>query len=80
MDYLERGLGSQEKGNNLLDKLQDAIGRGQNPMSILPLLSTDPEIITIYDPDEGKPGNLRTIGTVVQITHALIDEKGFCHA
>lgn len=49
-------------------------------MSILPLLSTDPEIITIYDPDEGKPGNLSTIGTAVQITHARKDVKGLCHA
>lgn len=45
-------------------------------MSIFPLLSTDPEIITIYDPDEGKLGNLSTIGTTLQITHLRIDGKG----
>lgn len=47
LDYLERGLGSEENNNNLLDKLQDSIGRGQNPLSILPSLSAQPEIITI---------------------------------
>ncbi|KAL6552573.1 Scytalone dehydratase [Orobanche hederae] len=50
LDYLERGLGSEENGNNLLDKLQDAIGRGQNPFSILPSILTEPDILTISDP------------------------------
>lgn len=50
LDYLERGLGSEENNNNLLDKLQDTIGRGQNPLSILPSLSAQPEIITISKP------------------------------
>ncbi|GAB4850614.1 Scytalone dehydratase [Ancistrocladus abbreviatus] len=53
MDYLERGIGSEENSNNLLDKLQDAIGRGENPASILPSPLLDPEIITISDPGEG---------------------------
>ncbi|KAH6799148.1 stomatal cytokinesis defective / SCD1 protein [Perilla frutescens var. frutescens] len=57
LDYLERGLGSQENANNLLDRLQDAIGREQNPMSILSSLSVEPQIITISDPDEGKLGS-----------------------
>ncbi|XP_073147897.1 DENN domain and WD repeat-containing protein SCD1 isoform X4 [Henckelia pumila] len=55
-DYLERGLGSEANGNNLLDKLQDAIGRGQNPMTILPTLLTEPEIITISDPGVATSG------------------------
>ncbi|XP_075503526.1 DENN domain and WD repeat-containing protein SCD1 isoform X1 [Primulina tabacum] len=55
-DYLERGLGSEANGNNLLDKLQDAIGRGQNPMTILPTLLIEPEIITISDPSVATPG------------------------
>lgn len=55
---MERGLGSEANGNNLLDKLQDAIGRGQNPMTILPTLLTEPEIITISDPGVATPGNL----------------------
>ncbi|KAK7320022.1 hypothetical protein RJT34_04751 [Clitoria ternatea] len=57
MDYLERGLGSDENSNNLLDKLQDAIGRGQNPMSILPSSSVEPEILTISDSDVGISGS-----------------------
>lgn len=56
MDYLERGLGSGENNHNLLDKLQDAIGRGQNPISILPSSLVEPEIITISDPDVGISG------------------------
>ncbi|XP_075666674.1 DENN domain and WD repeat-containing protein SCD1-like isoform X1 [Castanea sativa] len=60
LDYLERGLGSGENNNNnnnLLDKLQDAIGRGQNPTSILPSSLVEPEIITISDPDVGISGS-----------------------
>lgn len=53
LDYLERGLGSDENNNNLLDKLQDAIGRGQNPLSILPSDLEEPEIITISDSGVG---------------------------
>ncbi|KAH6827901.1 stomatal cytokinesis defective / SCD1 protein [Perilla frutescens var. hirtella] len=57
LDYLERGLGSEGNGNNLLDKLQDAIGRGQNPFSILPLLPAEPDIVTISDPGLGIHGS-----------------------
>ncbi|XP_042042708.1 DENN domain and WD repeat-containing protein SCD1-like isoform X1 [Salvia splendens] len=57
LDYLERGIGSQVNGNNLLDKLQDAISMGQNPMSIFSSLSIEPEVITIYGPAKGKPGS-----------------------
>ncbi|KAK6127713.1 hypothetical protein DH2020_038553 [Rehmannia glutinosa] len=57
LDYLERGLGSEENGHNLLDKLQDAIGRGQNPFSILPSISTEPDIVTISDPGLGISGS-----------------------
>lgn len=57
LDYLERGLGSSENGNNLLDKLQDAIGRGQNPLSVLLPASGEPEIITISDPGHGISGS-----------------------
>ncbi|KAF3646518.1 DENN domain and WD repeat-containing protein SCD1 [Capsicum annuum] len=57
LDYLERGLGSEENNNNLLDKLQDAIGRGQNPLSVLPSLMAELEIITISDPGVGISGS-----------------------
>ncbi|KAE8724010.1 Cysteine-rich RLK (RECEPTOR-like protein kinase) 8 [Hibiscus syriacus] len=56
LDYLESGLGSEENNDNLLDKLQDALGRGQNPLSILPSPLAEPEIITISDPDVGVSG------------------------
>lgn len=56
MDYLERGVGSDENNNNLLDKLQDAIGRGQNPMSVLPSSLIEPEILTVSDSDVGISG------------------------
>lgn len=49
-------MGSDENNNNLLDKLQDAIGRGQNPISIFPSNAVVPEIITISDPDLGVSG------------------------
>lgn len=57
MDYMERALNSDENSNNLLDKLQDAIGRGQNPMVILPSPLAELEIITISDPGEGVAGS-----------------------
>ncbi|TVU34208.1 hypothetical protein EJB05_16039 [Eragrostis curvula] len=72
LDYLERCNNAEESGNNLLDKLQDATGRGQNPLTIFPSQSADPEIITIADPEaEGSeaggrhcykrfPANVRT--------------------
>lgn len=61
LDYLESGLGSDENNDNLLDKLQDALGRGQNPLSILPSILLEPEIVTISDPDVGVSGNLMWI-------------------
>lgn len=51
LDYLERCNSAEENGSNLLDKLQDATGRGQNPLSIFPSEFADPEVITIADPE-----------------------------
>lgn len=45
LDYLERYISSDESSNNLLDKLQDATGRGQDPLTIFPS-AVEPEIIT----------------------------------
>ncbi|XP_065860701.1 DENN domain and WD repeat-containing protein SCD1 [Euphorbia lathyris] len=56
MDYIERGVGSDQNSINLLDKLQDAIGRGQNSNSILPSF-IEPEIITISDQDVETSGS-----------------------
>ena len=61
LDYLERGVGSDENNFNLLEKLQDAIGRGQNPISILPSSLIDPEIITISDQDVGTSGKVEML-------------------
>lgn len=47
---------SEESSNNLLDKLQDATGRGQNPTTIFPSQSVEPEIITVAEPDVGDAG------------------------
>ncbi|KAL0803806.1 hypothetical protein Bca101_096296 [Brassica carinata] len=60
LDYLERRLGSDENSTNLLEKLQDAVGRGQDAMSILPKSSMEPEIITIADPDVEEPATRYT--------------------
>lgn len=49
LDYLERCNNAEEFTNNLLDKLQDATGRGQSPLAIFPSHVADPEIITIGD-------------------------------
>ncbi|KAL0796979.1 hypothetical protein Bca101_068356 [Brassica carinata] len=59
-DYLGRRLGSDENSTNLLEKLQDAVGRGQDAMSILPKSSMEPEIITIADPDVEEPATRYT--------------------
>uniref|UniRef100_A0A0E0FNF4 UDENN domain-containing protein n=1 Tax=Oryza nivara TaxID=4536 RepID=A0A0E0FNF4_ORYNI len=58
LDYLERCNNAEENTNNLLDKLQDATGRGQNPLAIFPSHVADPEIITIADSETGgsEPG------------------------
>ncbi|KAL8141853.1 hypothetical protein V2J09_014885 [Rumex salicifolius] len=56
-DYLERRQSSGENTNNLLDKMQDAMGRGQNPMSVLPPPLIENEIITISDSVDGTHGS-----------------------
>jgi hypothetical protein len=56
LDYLERCNSAEETVNNLLDKLQDTTGRGQNPMTIFPSQAADPEIITIADPEAESSG------------------------
>lgn len=57
LDYVERCLNSEESNHNLLEKLQDASGRGQNPSSIFPPPLEEPEIITIAQPDAGAAGS-----------------------
>ncbi|EEC70939.1 hypothetical protein OsI_02530 [Oryza sativa Indica Group] len=62
LDYLERCNNAEENTNNLLDKLQDATGRGQNPLAIFPSHVADPEIITIADSETGGSGFQQTQG------------------
>ncbi|KAH9317984.1 hypothetical protein KI387_019753, partial [Taxus chinensis] len=52
-EFLERGHGSEERGHNLLDKLQDAIARGQGPYAVLPVATSELEILTIADSASG---------------------------
>ena len=70
LDFLERGIGSDENNDNLLDKLQDALGRGQDPMSILPAPLSDHEIITISDQVESAAGRFpleRRLVTIINL-------------
>lgn len=49
LDFLERGYGSLQVGQNLVDKLQHAMSKGQNPSVILPVRKATHEILTISD-------------------------------
>lgn len=55
LNYIGRFVNLSES-NNLLTKLQDAIGRGQSSFTILPSLDVEPDNITISDPDSGIAG------------------------
>lgn len=57
LDYVERCIGSEEGSHNLLDKLQDATGRGLSPSTIFPSMLEEPEIITITEPDAEDAGD-----------------------
>ncbi|KAF5730372.1 putative F-box and wd40 domain protein [Tripterygium wilfordii] len=58
LDYLGDIMRAEHNNsNNLLEKLQDAIGRDQNPISILPSSMEDPDIVSISDPDVGVSGS-----------------------
>jgi hypothetical protein len=56
MDFLERGHGAVEAGPNLLDKLQIAMARGEGPISVLPVLAGEREILTVSDASSQGPG------------------------
>ncbi|KMZ63401.1 hypothetical protein ZOSMA_40G00290, partial [Zostera marina] len=57
LNYIGRFVNLSES-NNLLIKLQDAIGRGQSSFTILPSLDVEPDNITISDPDSGIAGSM----------------------
>lgn len=62
---MERRTNVEEDHVNLLERLQDAIGRGQNPMSIFPSPLVEPEIITISESDVGTSGTYYYLLVVV---------------
>ncbi|MCO5590563.1 hypothetical protein L7F22_044534 [Adiantum nelumboides] len=49
LEFLERGYGSSNAGSNLIDKLQQAMSRGQNPYVVLPGAAAERSIVTISD-------------------------------
>ena len=48
-EFLEKGYGSSRTEENLMDKLQQAMSKGQNPSVILPDPASHPYILTISD-------------------------------
>jgi hypothetical protein len=64
LDYLERGVGFDENNNTVLDKLQDAIGRGENPMSVFPSSAVEPEILTVSDSAVGISGKINYLSQI----------------
>eukprot|EP00250_Pteridium_aquilinum_P022196 c25321_g4_i1 orf=296-3940(-) len=74
LEFLERGYGSANAGPNLMDKLQQAMARGQNPSVVLPAPAVEPNILTISDHSSQEiasrakyrydrfPANIRTHG------------------
>jgi hypothetical protein len=63
MDFLERGHGAVEAGPNLLDKLQIAMARGEGPISVLPVLAGEREILTVSDASSQGPGRKALVCT-----------------
>ncbi|KAI5083987.1 hypothetical protein GOP47_0000156 [Adiantum capillus-veneris] len=49
LEFLEKGYGSPNAGPNLMDKLQQAMSRGQNPSVVLPGPAAERNIVTISD-------------------------------
>lgn len=52
-NYIAKVRASGESDHTILDKLQEALGEGQSPMSIFPSRLSDSVIITIPDPTDG---------------------------
>ncbi|BBN12485.1 protein MpSCD [Marchantia polymorpha subsp. ruderalis] len=57
MEFLERGYGSAEAGPNLVDKIQEAMGRGQDPSMCLPEPHGQPEFFTVSDTSTQTPAS-----------------------
>lgn len=60
-NYIEKVMSSGESNDNVLDKLIDAIWRGESPMSVFPSSHSDLMIITIPDPTDGVSGTLSNV-------------------
>ncbi|XP_021857190.1 DENN domain and WD repeat-containing protein SCD1 isoform X2 [Spinacia oleracea] len=58
-NYIEKVMSSGESNDNVLDKLIDAIWRGESPMSVFPSSHSDLMIITIPDPTDGVSGGAK---------------------
>uniref|UniRef100_A0A803NCD2 uDENN domain-containing protein n=1 Tax=Chenopodium quinoa TaxID=63459 RepID=A0A803NCD2_CHEQI len=58
-NHIEKVLSSGESNDNVLDKLIDAIGRGESLMSLYPSSHSDLIIITIPDPIDGVIGGAK---------------------
>lgn len=54
-------MSSGESNDDVLDKLIDAIGRGESPTSVFPSPLLDLTIVTIPDPTDGVLGTLYTL-------------------
>ncbi|XP_010677977.2 DENN domain and WD repeat-containing protein SCD1 isoform X1 [Beta vulgaris subsp. vulgaris] len=55
-NYIGRVMSSGESNDDVLDKLIDAIGRGESPTSVFPSPLLDLTIVTIPDPTDGVLG------------------------
>ncbi|KAL2624334.1 hypothetical protein R1flu_008579 [Riccia fluitans] len=49
IEFLERGYGCATAGPNLVDRIQEAMGRGQDPSICFPEPHGQPEILTVSD-------------------------------
>ncbi|XP_021736318.1 DENN domain and WD repeat-containing protein SCD1-like isoform X2 [Chenopodium quinoa] len=58
-NHIEKVLSSGESNDNVLDKLIDAIGRGESLMSVYPSSHSDLILITIPDPIDGVIGGAK---------------------
>lgn len=61
-EFLEKGYGSSRTEENLMDKLQQAMAKGQNPSVILPAPAASMEILMISNNlSQEKGGSFRKI-------------------
>lgn len=49
LEFLERGYGAVDAGSNLVDKVQEAMGKGDDLSMVLSEPLSEPEIFTVSD-------------------------------